>query len=127
MYTYSIRTGLQLQYLTFTLHIICFPHCHVRSLQQRQEALTKTVNLLNGRENRQNDQRLMHLNSRMLKLIFFTSSIAASVIVLCSLRLDWCNTTVYCLREGPSSSSRASDRSKGRRQHSKGGWLFTST
>ena len=61
----------------------------------------------------------------MLKLIFVTSSIAASVMVLCSLRLDWCNTTVCCLREGPSSSSRASDRSEGRRQHSNGGWLFT--
>ena len=112
---------LQLKYLTFTLHVIC---CHVHSLQPRQQAFTETVNLLHGRENRQNDQRLMYLNHRMLKLIFVTSSIAVSVMVLCCLHLDWCNTTVCCLPGGSSSSSRASDGSKCRRQHSIGGWLY---
>ena len=68
---------------------------------------------------------LMDLNCRQLKQIFVASSIAVSVMVLCSLHLVWCNTTVCCLPQGVPSSSRTSDHSKGRRQHSNGGWLFT--
>ena len=117
----DVCMDLQLKCMTFMLHVVCLPHCHMRSLQQRRQAFTKTVNL---REHRQNDQRLMYLNCGMLKLMFVTSSIAVSVMVLCCLHLDWCNTTVCCLPGGASSCSRASDSSKCRCQHSIGGWLY---
>ena len=50
-----------------------------------------------------------------------------TVVVLslkCSSLSEWCNITEFCLPEWSSSSSRISDCSKGRCQHSNGGWLF---